>query len=288
MTAQRIPLEFRHGSAAELGKTEGCVILVGAGPGDPELLTLKAVRALQTADAVLADDLVTPEILSYARPDAQIVLTGKKGHGPSCKQSDICALMVELARSGKRVVRLKGGDPMIFGRAQEEIAACRQAGIAIEIVPGISAAQGAASSLKVSLTQRGAARRLQYITGHGADGRLPEDLDLKSLGDPGTATALYMPVRTLAELAAAAAAAGVDTSVPAVAVSRATRPDEEVIAGTLAELPFLLAAEDMRGPVIVLIGRAFAECASAAAAQRLLTRHSNFETPQFSHPEYPP
>ena len=149
----------------------GSVALVGAGPGDPELLTLKAVRTLQSADVVLFDDLVAPAILDFARREAKKTLVGKKGHGPSCRQDDINALMVKLALEGRRVVRLKGGDPTVFGRAGEEIAACRAAGIAVEVVPGISAAQGAAAGLGVSLTHRDHARRLQFVTAHGRDGR---------------------------------------------------------------------------------------------------------------------
>ena len=127
----------------------GSVILVGAGPGDPELLTLRAVRALQSADVILFDDLVAPDILDFARREAKKMLVGKTGHAPSCKQDDINALMISLAKAGRRVVRLKGGDPMIFGRADEEISACRAAGIAVEVVPGITTAQGAASRLLV-------------------------------------------------------------------------------------------------------------------------------------------
>jgi uroporphyrin-III C-methyltransferase/precorrin-2 dehydrogenase/sirohydrochlorin ferrochelatase len=133
----------------------GSVMLVGAGPGDPELLTLRAVRALQSADIILVDDLVAPEILDFARREAKKMLVGKTGHGPSCKQEEINALMVTLAKSGKRVVRLKGGDPMIFGRATEEIAACRAAGCAVEVVPGIRAAQGG-DRLGVALTHASA------------------------------------------------------------------------------------------------------------------------------------
>src|SRR5262249_38897650 len=129
----------------------GSVVLVGAGPGDPELLTLRAVRALQSADIILFDDLVAPEILDFARREARKMLAGKRGKGPSCKQDELTALMVPLANAGKRVVRLKGGDPMIFSRAAEEIEACRRAGIAVEVVPGITAAQGAASRLQLPL-----------------------------------------------------------------------------------------------------------------------------------------
>ncbi len=153
------------------GHQTGSVVLVGAGPGNPELLTLRAVRTLQSADVILFDDLIAPDILDFARREARKMLVGKTGHQASCRQDDINALMISLAKAGRRVVRLKGGDPMLFGRADEEIAACRAAGIAVEVVPGITAAQGAASRLLVSLTRRGQARRVQYITGHGHDGQ---------------------------------------------------------------------------------------------------------------------
>jgi uroporphyrin-III C-methyltransferase/precorrin-2 dehydrogenase/sirohydrochlorin ferrochelatase len=237
----------------------GSVTLVGAGPGDPELLTLRAVRALQAADIILVDDLVAPDILDFARREAKKMLVGKTGHGPSCKQEEINTLMVTLAKAGKRVVRLKGGDPMIFGRATEEIAACRAAGIAVEVVPGVSAAQGAASRLGVSLTHRETARRVQFVTGHGADGRLPADIDWPSIADPGATTVVYMPVKTHAAFANAAMAAGLDGATPAVAVINATRPDETVIAATIADLPVRLAAAAITGPAVVMIGQVFGQ-----------------------------
>jgi uroporphyrin-III C-methyltransferase/precorrin-2 dehydrogenase/sirohydrochlorin ferrochelatase len=243
----------------------GSVILVGAGPGDPELLTLRAVRALQSADVILFDDLVAPDILDFARREAKKMLVGKTGHAPSCKQDDINALMIALAKAGRRVVRLKGGDPMIFGRADEEIAACRAAAIAVEVVPGITTAQGAASRLLVSLTHRGKARRVQYLTGHGRDGKLPADIDWSSVADPAATTVVYMPSKTLPELVANAVQAGLDPTTPAVAVERATRADERVIAATIADLPARLAAEALTGPVIVMIGRALTEYVAAAA-----------------------
>src|SRR5207302_723819 len=214
----------------------GSVTLVGAGPGDPELLTLRAVRALQSADVILIDDLVSPQVLDFARREAKKMLVGKTGHGPACRQSEINELMIKLAKSGKRVVRLKGGDPMIFGRAGEEIAACRAANIPVEVVPGISAAQGAASRLLVSLTHRSQARKLQYITGHDRDGRLPADVDWSSLADPAATTVVYMPKKTLRELSARAIAKGLAPSTPAVGVANATRPDETVGAGTIADI----------------------------------------------------
>src|SRR5580704_12684022 len=248
-------------------QTAGSVVLVGAGPGNPELLTLRAVRALQSADVILFDALVAPDILDFARREAKKMLVGKTGYESSCRQDDINALMISLAKAGRRVVRLKGGDPMLFGRADEEIAACRAAGIVVEVVPGITTAQGAASRLLVSLTRRGQARRVQYITGHGHDGKLPTDIDWASLADPAVTTVVYMPAKTLPELVAKAVGAGLDPATPAVAVERATRPDERVIAASIAELRRRLAAEPPSGPVIVMIGRAFAEYVEAAVAR---------------------
>jgi len=235
----------------------GSVTLVGAGPGDPELLTLRSVRALQSADIILIDDLVAPEILDFARREAKKMLVGKTGYGPSCKQDEINALMITLAQSGKRVVRLKGGDPMIFGRAGEEIAACRNAGIPVEVVPGVTAAQGAAARLGVSLTQRRDARRLQYVTGHAENGRLPQDLDWASLADPTVTTVVYMPKRTIAELAEQAMARGLPASTPAVAVADATRPGETIVAGTVADIGAKLSEVSLSGPVLVFVGRVF-------------------------------
>jgi uroporphyrin-III C-methyltransferase/precorrin-2 dehydrogenase/sirohydrochlorin ferrochelatase len=238
--------------AAEVGS----VTLVGAGPGDPELLTLKAVRALQSADVILFDSLVDRDVLEFARREAKKLLVGKTGYGPSCKQDDINALMVSLARSGRRVVRLKGGDPLIFSRAGEEIAACRAAGIAVEVVPGITAAQGAAASLGVSLTHRSHARRLQYITGHDRNGRLPADIDWSSVADPSATTVVYMPKKTLAELASRAIAQGLDPSTPAIAVAAATRAGEQALAAPISKIAERLEQAAVKGPVLVLIGRA--------------------------------
>jgi uroporphyrin-III C-methyltransferase/precorrin-2 dehydrogenase/sirohydrochlorin ferrochelatase len=245
----------------------GSVTLVGAGPGDPELLTLRAVRALQSADVILIDDLVAPGILDFARREAKKMLVGKTGGGPSCKQDEINALMIALAKSGKRVIRLKGGDPMIFGRAGEEIAACRAAGIAVEVVPGISAAQGAASRLNVALTHRKLARRVQYLTAHAENGRLPADIDWASLADPATTSVIYMPKRTLAELTTTALAHGLAPDTPALAVVSATQPQQDTIVGTVADIAERLAVAAPTGPVLVMIGRALAEAAEAIRAE---------------------
>ena len=233
--------------------TAGHVTLVGAGPGNPELLTLKALRALRTADIILFDDLVAPEVLDFARREAKRMLVGKTGYGPSCKQDDINALMVGLAKAGKRVVRLKAGDPLIFGRASEEIAALDRAGISVEVVPGITAAQGAAASLKRSLTQRGGARRVQFITAHARGARLPEDIDMSSLGDPHTTTAVYMPLGTLEQFLPRLRAAGADPNKPVTAIFNATRDDELIVTGTLQTIKAQLQGMRGTGPCLLLI-----------------------------------
>lgn len=232
----------------------GRVTLVGAGPGDPDLLTLKAVRALQAADVILYDDLVSGEVLELARREARRMLVGKTGHGPSCSQAEINRLMVGLAGQGRHVVRLKGGDPLVFGRATEEIEACEAAGLPVEIVPGITAAQGAAAALKLSLTERRHARRVQFLTGHGVDGELPADIVWPAVSDPSATTILYMPRRTLGLFAERAQAAGLSPATPALAVSAATRPTQEIVTGTLATLPALIGVLPRDEPLLVMIG----------------------------------
>ncbi|MHC2001624.1 siroheme synthase CysG [Methylobacterium sp. CM6241] len=255
----RVPTEADL--AELLGQTDaapkgGAVTLVGSGPGDAELLTLKALRALRNADVILYDDLVAPEILDYARREARTMLVGKTGHGPSCRQDDINALMVQLAKSGKQVVRLKSGDPLVFGRAGEEIDACHQAGIPVSVVPGISAAQGAAASLGVSLTNRDSARRLQFVTGHDRRGTLPSDLNWGALADPSVTTVVYMPKKTLRELLERAVAEGLAPATPALLVFNATRPNQAVVSGTAADLADRVEASGFDGPALLMVGEA--------------------------------
>jgi uroporphyrin-III C-methyltransferase/precorrin-2 dehydrogenase/sirohydrochlorin ferrochelatase len=241
----------------------GSVALVGAGPGDPELITLKALRVLQAADVVLYDELVAPEVVGMARREATTIAVGKRGYRPSCKQDEIVERLISLAREGKKVVRLKGGDPSVFGRANEEIAAVREAGIPLEVVPGITAALGAAASLKISLTERERARRIQFITAHAHDGRLPEDIDWASVCDPRAATAVYMGLRTIEALSHRLLAQGIDPHTPAVLVERATCADERRIIGTISDLPAKAAQAAPTGPCLLLIGRAFDHAAIA-------------------------
>jgi uroporphyrin-III C-methyltransferase/precorrin-2 dehydrogenase/sirohydrochlorin ferrochelatase len=243
----------------------GSVTLVGAGPGDPDLMTLRAVRALQSADVILFDDLVSRDVLDFARREARKMLVGKTGFGPSCTQDDINALMMSLAKQGKRVVRLKGGDPLIFGRAAEEIAACQAANITVDVVPGITAAQGAAAKLGIPLTDRKQARRLQYVTGHARSGGVPADIDWHSLADPATTTAIYMPARTLAALVKKATTEGLDPATPAIAIACATRPDQATVSGPIGELPERLAQAALPGPLLVMLGHVFGEQAGIRA-----------------------
>lgn len=200
--------------AARSAEQPGRVILVGAGPGEPELLTLKAVRALQSADVVLYDDLVSPDVLELARREARRVMVGKRGGRASCRQEDINELMVELARAGERVVRLKAGDPMVFGRAGEEIERLVAEGVAVEVVPGISAGIALAAALGASLTHRDAAHSLRFVTGHAKSGELDEGLDWRGLADPDTTLIVYMGGRTAGRLAARLIAEGLPPETP--------------------------------------------------------------------------
>lgn len=245
----------------------GRIVLVGAGPGDPALLTMKAAQAMQAADVILYDDLVSAGVLDVARREAERIAVGKTGHGASCAQTDINALMVELALAGKSVVRLKGGDPLVFGRATEELEAAHQAGFEIEIVPGITAAQAAAASLGVSLTERRTARRVQFVTGHDVDGDLPSDLDWRAIADPNVSTAVYMPRKSLARLAETLTRHNLPATTPAVAIASVSREDQAHVAGTLAELAKDTAALPA-GPLLILIGEAFRRSGGTAQPAR--------------------
>lgn len=246
----------------------GSVALVGAGPGDPELLTLKGLRALQSADVILYDHLVAPGVLAMARREAQKIPVGKRGYRPSCRQDHIIAMLIALASAGKRVVRLKGGDPMIFGRANEEIAALRDAGAPVEVIPGVTAALGAAASLQTSLTERLKARRVQFVTAHAQDGTLPDDFDWPSLCDPRASSIVYMGVRMLGLLCQRLLEHGADGATPAVLVERATWPDENIVSGTIGTLAAKVAAADLGGPCLILIGWVFAEAGAARRDRR--------------------
>jgi uroporphyrin-III C-methyltransferase/precorrin-2 dehydrogenase/sirohydrochlorin ferrochelatase len=239
---------------AEEATPSGSVVFAGAGPGDPELVTLKAVRALQSADVILYDDLVDAGVLDLARREARRVAVGKRGGRASVAQADIVAALLAEAAAGLRVVRLKGGDPSVFGRLTEEIDACRAAGVPVEVVPGVTAAFGAAASLGFSLTHRTAATRLQFVTARSPDGVLPRDLNWAALADPGATTAVYMGARTSEAFVARLLAEGLAPETPALLVSAATTPAQSHRRCSLAELPGIVPAGEGEGPLLVIIG----------------------------------
>ncbi len=231
----------------------GQVFLVGAGPGDPELLTLKAARILGQAQAVVYDRLVSDEVLALAPPLARLIPVGKAPKNHPVPQESINALLVELALDGLTVVRLKGGDPMIFGRGSEEAAALSAAGIPFEIVPGITAAQGTAAVTGVPLTHRGLASGVRYVTGHCRED-LPLDLDWAGLADPETTLVVYMGASAIGEIAARLMAEGLPGQVPVLAVAAATTPRESRVLSCLEDIARDLAAAPPAGPVLFVIG----------------------------------
>ncbi|MEL6750764.1 MAG: siroheme synthase CysG, partial [Pseudomonadota bacterium] len=238
-------------------ETGGRVTLVGAGPGDAELLTLKAVRALQAADIILFDDLVSDEVLELARREAKRMLVGKRGGRESCKQDDINAMMLKLAQEGRNVVRLKSGDPVVFGRAGEEVAALASEGIPVSIVPGITAASALAAELNISLTHRDHAQSVRYVTGHSRHGALPE-LDWRSLADPKTTTVFYMGGRTAPGIQAKLIGEGLSAQTPVTLAANVSRADTRRWHGTLCQLADGAAEIGTSDPVLVCIGEALA------------------------------
>ena len=231
----------------------GMVYLAGAGPGDPGLLTLRVLRLLETADVILPDDLVSEEILSLAHAGAEITAVGKRCGQPRITQAEIHVLMIEAARAGKSVLRLKSGDPLIFGRAGEEIAALRGADIPFEIIPGITTAFAAAARLKTPLTDRSAASKLILATAHHAAGKLKLTPKWEGAFPADATLVIYMPGRNFRALADDLIASGVDAATPCVAISKATSPDERVFSTTLARIED---GDVGPAPVILLVGYA--------------------------------
>ena len=247
----------------------GFVYLVGAGPGDPELLTLKAVRALQRADVVLCDDLVPEAILAHARPGARVVPVGKRGGCKSTPQEFIERLMVAEARQGHVVVRLKGGDPFLFGRGGEECDALRAAGIAFEVVSGITAGLAAAAALGVPLTHRALCHGAIFVTGHEREGG---GTDWAALAATGLPLIIYMGVARCGEIAAALLAAGMAPTMPAAVVENASLPVERTLASRLDRLAADLRDYGIASPAILVIGEVARNAAGNRAAQPLPAR----------------
>ena len=250
--ADRAETTFAELRSAEPKARKGQVAIVGAGPGDPELITVKALQLLLNADLVLYDNLVNAEILDYARRDAELRYVGKKRAYEGARQEDINRQLVEAAENGSNVVRLKGGDPFIFGRGGEEIATIAGRGIDCIIVPGITAALGAASYAGIPLTYRNVSLSVRFITGHAARGS--QDLDWSGLAKPDQTLVFYMGLFNLREIAAQLVKAGLASETPVALVENATLPDQRVVEGTLKNIGERAEEEGVNGPTTVIVG----------------------------------
>ena len=231
----------------------GFVTFVSAGPGDPDLLTVRAVKALQAADAILFDDLSSGPILKLAKPGADLVGVGKRAGRASPKQAHVSRLLVDYALTGARVVRLKSGDSGIFGRLEEELIALHAAGIGCEIVPGVTSASAAAAA-GIPLTRRGHAQRVQFITAADTSGNLPPGLNLPALADPNATTVVFMGKRTFPALAAALIAQGLPADTPALLAEAVSTPDQRLHRSTIAALAESLAADRSPLPGLIIYG----------------------------------
>jgi uroporphyrin-III C-methyltransferase len=232
----------------------GFVSFVSAGPGDPELLTLKGAARLGSADVVLYDDLASGAVLDHVRKGANLVSVGKRARKPSAKQEHVSRLLVDYAATGASVVRLKSGDAGIFGRLEEELDALRSAGIAYEIIPGVTAACAAAAVSGIPLSRRHTARRVQFVTGADVKGELPEDLNWAALADPQAMTALYMAKRTFPALAARLVAQGMSPDTPALLAESVGHADQRLVRTTIAKLAEQLTQENVTATAVILYG----------------------------------
>lgn len=245
---------------------QGSIYLVGAGPGDPDLLTVRAARILASAEVVVHDGLVDPAILKLAPASARLISVAKSRARHTMPQSEINALLIRLAQAGQRVVRLKGGDPLIFGRGGEEAEAARRAGIAVEIVPGISAANGAAAAAQIALTHRDAASIVSFVAGQCKG--LAEQ-DWAGLAGKGRTLVIYMGITTATQIAEKLMTDGLAPDMPVAVIENGTRPEMRVLRGLLAGLPQLIAEEAVVSPALIVIGEVTArEDASVASLAR--------------------
>ena len=247
----------RHAQADRTDFPAGSVWLVGAGPGDPELLTRKAERLIRAASVIFYDALVGPGVLDLAEPGTRLVPVGKRSGRHSKDQRTIDQLIVDAALAGERVVRLKGGDPSVFGRSAEELSACRAAGVPARICPGVTAASAATAGIGASLTLRGFARKLVFVTAHARAGEELE-LDWQALADPEATLAVYMGKAAAARIAKELLAAGLPGDTPVALVENASLPTESIVRTRLALLAFAAQAALGDGPAVLLIGQAMA------------------------------
>jgi uroporphyrin-III C-methyltransferase/precorrin-2 dehydrogenase/sirohydrochlorin ferrochelatase len=234
------------------GKPVGEVYLVGAGPGDPDLLTFRALRLMQRADVVLYDRLIGPRIMNLVRRDAERIYVGKQKNEHTLSQAEISGLLVRLARDGKRVLRLKGGDPFIFGRGGEEIEAVASHGIPFQVVPGVTAAAGCAAYAGIPLTHRDHAQTCIFVTGHAKDGEV--NLNWESLIQPKQTVAVYMGLAMIGRLASAFIAHGMVADMPVAVIDHGTRRAQRVVTGTMADIAAKAEAAGLKGPAIIIIG----------------------------------
>ena len=242
----------------------GHVHFVGAGPGDPDLLTMKARRALDEADVVIYDRLISQPILELARREAVMFDAGKEGFGPSASQTDINEIIIRHARAGAQVVRLKSGDATVFGRLDEEIEAVDAHGITWEIVPGITSASAAVAAIGQSLTKRERNSSVRFLTGHDMKGFA--DHDWSSLARPGEVAAIYMGKKSARFIQGRLIMHGADRRTPVTVIENASRPDQRILGATLNDLPDRLASADIKGPALMLFGLAPREAAAARIA----------------------
>jgi uroporphyrin-III C-methyltransferase/precorrin-2 dehydrogenase/sirohydrochlorin ferrochelatase len=241
---------------ADAHRTPGEAWLVGAGPGDPELLSLRGFHLLQHADVVLHDRLIAPELLAFARRDAELIDVGKTGGGPGTSQAAINALLLDRVRTGKRVCRLKGGDPYVFGRGSEEAAALAAAGLPFQVIPGITAANGCGAYAGIPLTHRGLAQAVTFVTGHSAadDAATGNEPDWAALAALGHTLVIYMGGRKLAAIAAELMAHGRSGKTPAAVVIAGTLPEQRIIRGTLADIASRSTDAGMASPALLYVG----------------------------------
>jgi uroporphyrin-III C-methyltransferase len=245
-----LPALMRQARSERSGS--GRVHLVGAGPGDPELLTLRAVRLLGQTDVIVYDHLVSADILDLVAPEAQRIYVGKQRGNHSMPQQEINSLLVRLAQQGRHVVRLKGGDPFVFGRGGEEMQVLAECGVPFEVVPGITAACGVSCYAGIPLTHRDHAQSCMFVTGHLKDGSA--DLDWIAMARPRQTVVIYMGLTALADICRQLVAHGVTPEMPAAVVQQGTTAHQRVITGTLGDLPKRVAASGLRSPCLTIVG----------------------------------
>jgi uroporphyrin-III C-methyltransferase/precorrin-2 dehydrogenase/sirohydrochlorin ferrochelatase len=250
--ARRELIRLLDGTRRETGPATGIVHLVGAGPGDPDLLTMKAHRLLQRADVVVYDRLVSAEVLAMARRDAERIYVGKRRAKHCLSQDEINHRLVALARAGKSVVRLKGGDPLVFGRGGEEIEALARAGVAVEVVPGVTAALGCAASAGIPLTHRDHAQACIFVTGHLKSGSV--DLDWPMLARLRQTVVIYMGANSLPAIASQLVAHGLPASTPVALIENGTTDRERRVVGTLATIERQAMRAQLQGPTLCMVG----------------------------------